>query len=146
MNNKIHGWLTLDILLFIIINAIILFLLGERIYVLSYISIFEFIILGLATYRCANIISNEPIAKPLRAPFVDEKEKDGKIVEEPKRKGFQRAFGLLIYCPSCTGVWIAAIFVYSYIIFPIQTLLFAFIFALSGVERIFSRILGWFKP
>ena len=76
----------------------------------------------------------------------DEVKKDGNVVERPKKTGFLGATGLLLYCPSCTGVWLAAMIIYVYIFLPPPLyLLIVFILALSAIERILSNILGWFK-
>jgi len=71
--------------------------------------------------------------------------KGEKMVEKPKKYGFLGATGLLIYCPSCTGVWLSAALVYLYLFWPAPAILIALILALSAIERIISNILGWFK-
>ena len=140
----LFGWLKLDMALFLIINAI---LIGNYADTLATIHVgaIEFVVFGLAVYRMANIVSNEPVTKPLRAPFVDEVPEDGKLVEKPKRTGFRGALGLLIYCPSCTGVWFAAAIVYLYAFWPTQVFVVALFLALSGVERIGTAFVGWLK-
>ncbi|MEJ0021871.1 MAG: DUF1360 domain-containing protein [Candidatus Doudnabacteria bacterium] len=146
MNNKrIFGWLTLDMVIFVAVNIFLIANFGNRLSTLSNIGFFKLLVLGLAVYRAANILSNEVITKPLRSPFVDETEKNGKVVEIPKRSGALRAFGLLIYCPSCTGVWLAAAIVYAYIFWPTPTFVISMLLALSAIERIVSGILGWFR-
>ena len=106
---------------------------------------FRLVVLGLAAYRASNILSNETVTKPLRAPFVDEVEKDGKVVEEPKKQGFLGATGHLIYCPSCTGVWLSAALAYAYVFWPEPAYFIALILALSALERILAIVLGWVK-
>ncbi len=142
---KLFGWLTLDIVIFIGINIFLVSRYIDELGALAGLNIFQFIILALATYRMANIISNEVVMKPLRAPFVDEKMEDGKLVEKPKKTGFLGAIGLLIYCPSCTGVWVAAILVYLWVFWPTSTSVVATIFALSAIERIVASIVGRLK-
>lgn len=144
-DKKIFGWLSLDIIIFIAINALVISFYGDKIFGIFQVDLFRLLVLGLAAYRLANIISNEVVAKPLRAPFVDEVRREGKIVEKPKSSGFLGAIGLLIYCPSCTGVWVAAALVYSYVFWTGPTLIIAFILALSAVERITASIVGFFK-
>jgi len=53
--------------------------------------------------------------------------------------------GLLLYCPSCTGVWLSAALVYFYVFFPGPTFLAALFLALSAFERILSAILERLK-
>jgi hypothetical protein len=142
---KLSKWLTIDMIFFVALNIVLLYYLGDRIEFLIHIGIFKLLILGLAVYRGANILSNEVITKPLRAPFVDEKEVNGKVVESPKKKGFAGAFGLLIFCPSCTGVWIAAILIYLYAFLPGVTFVIWLLLASSALERIFSALVEHLK-
>jgi hypothetical protein len=142
---KFFKWLTLDMVVFVAVNAFLILRFPDRLSALGNLSYFKLMVLGLAAYRAANILSNEPVTKPLRAPFVDEAQKDGKVVEQPKKSGFLGAIGLLIYCPSCTGVWLSATLVYFYIFYPVATFVVALFLALSAIERIISVILGRIK-
>ena len=138
-------WFTLDMLVFIALNVYLVVQFGDRLSVIGDIGYFKLLILGLAAYRAANIVSNEPVTKPLRAPFVDEEKINGKIIEEPKRKGFLGAMGTLLYCPSCTGVWLSAALVYFYIFFPTPAFVISLLLALSAIERIVSAFVGKLK-
>jgi hypothetical protein len=138
-------WFTLDMVVFAAINAVLLACFGEKLADIASIGPFRLLVLGLAAYRASNILSNETVTKPLRAPFVDEVEKDGKVVEEPKQRGFLGATGHLIYCPSCTGVWLSAALAYAYVFWPVPAYFIALILALSALERILAILLGWLK-
>jgi hypothetical protein len=144
-SKKIFKWFTLDMIIYVLINIVMLFSLGDRLINIQNIGFFKLLILGLAAYRGANIISNETVTKPLRAPFVNEKEVHGHLVEEPKKRGWKGAFGTLIYCPSCTGVWIGMFLLYSYAFFP--SVMFAgwLLLASSALERIFAFSVGYLK-
>jgi hypothetical protein len=141
----IFKWLALDMLLFVAINAFLILRLGNRLSTLGDLTFFRFMVLSLAAYRAANILSNEAVSKPLRAPFVDEAQRGGKTVEKPKKFGFMGAFGLLIHCPSCTGVWLSAALIYFYLFYPGPTFLIALLLALSAIERIIAVVLGRLK-
>lgn len=145
IQKKIYGWLFLDMFLFLTINLFLLKELNNYLINLNNLTWLQLFLLGLAAYRAANILSNETITKPLRRPFIVEVHHDGKIVEEPKKKGFAGATGLLITCPSCTGVWLAAALVYFYILFPPQTLVIALLLSLSAIERVIARCLDRLK-
>ena len=142
-SNK-YFWYGLDIIIFLGLNAFFIWRLGPRFSSL-HIAWIELLIFGLAVYRLANLISNEQLTKPLREPFVDEKEKAGKKVEVPKKHGFLGVMGSLIYCPSCTGTWIATVLVYSFVVWPWPVEIISLIFALSGLERIFTNLGGFMK-
>ena len=141
----IFRWLTLDMVVFTAVNIFLIFRLGSGLSGLNDISYFKFLILGLAAFRAANILSNEVVTKPLRAPFIDESQKRRKTVERPKKTGFRGATGLLIFCPSCTGVWLSAALVYFYVFYPGPTFLVALFLALSAMERMISAVLARLK-
>lgn len=112
---------------------------------IAFITPMHVFILALAVYRGANVISNEFITTPLRAYFVKETVVGGHHVEEPYDQGFRGFAGSLLYCPSCTGVWIAAIITYSYILWPGPTSIVTVVLALSALERVIADILGRIK-
>jgi len=132
--------------IFTALNAFLISRFEDRFSALNDIGYFKLLVLGLAAFRAANILSNEVVTKPLRAPFVDESREGKKTVEQPKKIGFLGAMGLLIYCPSCTGVWLSAAMVYAYIFYPAPTFVVALFLALSAIERILSAILTRLKP
>jgi hypothetical protein len=138
-------WFTVDMVVFAAINAMLIARFGNELSGITSIGPFRLLVLGLAAYRASNILSNETVTKPIRAPFVDEVEKDGKVVEEPKKRGFLGATGHLIYCPSCTGVWLSAALAYAYVFWPIPAYFVAMVLALSALERISAIALGWVK-
>lgn len=111
----------------------------------AYLKPLHLLILGLAVYRGANIISNEFITVPLRAHFVRRFEQDGKEIEEPYDQGFRGFLGSLLYCPSCTGVWVAMILVYSFLFWPAAATPVIIVLALSGLERFFAYTFGRIK-
>jgi hypothetical protein len=146
MNRGVFKWLTLDMLVFAVGNVVLIRQVSGRLEALNDVGYFKLLVFGLAAYRAANILSNEPVAKPLRAPFVEESQKEGKVTEQPKRSGFLGATGQLIYCPSCTGVWLSAALVYSYVLYTQVTFLVALFLALSAIERILATVVGRLKP
>jgi hypothetical protein len=145
IQRRVFKWLTLDMVVFVAANAFLILCFGNKLSALNDIGYFKLLVFGLAVFRAANILSNETVTKPLRAPFVEESRKGGKIVQEPKKTGFIGAMGLLIYCPSCTGVWLATALVYFYVFYPAPTFVVALFLALSAVERIISAILERLK-
>lgn len=138
-------WLILDILVFITANTLLLSYIKPTQDILGLITPLKLLILGLAVYRAANIVSNEFVTTPLRAYFVVEKEVNGEHIEEPRDEGFRGFAGSLLYCPSCTGVWIATILTYSYILWPAPTSLITLLLALSASERFFAYTFGKIK-
>ena len=138
-------WFTVDMVVFAAINAMLIARFGEELTGIASIGPFRLLVLGLAAYRASNILSNETVTKPLRAPFVEEVEKDGKVVEEPKKRGFLGATGHLINCPSCNGLWLSAAIAYAYVFWPVPAFFIAMVLALSALERVLAIALGWIK-
>jgi hypothetical protein len=139
-------WMIIDMALFVAVNALLIHAINPNFgSIVASLSFVHFLILGLAVYRGANIVSNEFITLPLRAYFVREVERDGKHVEEPYDQGLRGFIGSLLYCPSCTGVWIAMIMTYSYIVWPGPASLVILLVALSGLERFFAYTFGRIK-
>src|SRR4051812_1678544 len=62
-------------------------------------------LLGISTYKLTEIVGNERVTSPLRAPFRKfQGEGEGShIREEPRGHGLQKAVGELLGCPYCLG-------------------------------------------
>jgi hypothetical protein len=131
-------WMILDMVAFVLINWLLLKNLGLRYEVLGFVTPLRLLILGLAVYRAANILSNEFITTPIRAYFVDEE-------GSPYEEGFRGFVGSLLYCPSCTGVWVAMLFTYWYLFHPATASIVILLLALSGIERFFAYSFGRIK-
>jgi energy-coupling factor transporter transmembrane protein EcfT len=140
-----YPWYILDLFIFTAVNAVVIWLIYHRHLTFALPSVWLMIIFALAVFRLADIISNETITEPLRAPFVNIKEKQDKEVEVPKRSGFRGATGFLLYCPACTGTWVAMILIYFYIFWPHVAVIIGAIFALSGMERILTSLTNVLK-
>lgn len=104
------------------------------------------VLLTLAVYRGAHILSNEKITKPIRAPFIRTREnEEGKEVEQPVNEGLRGAIGTLICCPSCTGIWVATVLVYGYLLAPFPATILIIILALSAGERLVTMVYDHLK-
>src|SRR5258708_2453997 len=112
--NSKYPWYILDSIIFLGLNVLMIWLVRPEVFVFQIFNPWKVFLFGLAVYRAADIISNETITEPLRAPFVKITEEHGKEIEQPKKYGFKGAMGSLIYCPSCTGMWVAMVLVYAY--------------------------------
>jgi len=113
------------------------------------LSTFDFILLGLATFRLGRMIAFDRIMDPFRAPFtkvVDDNSGEGKTVV-PRGKGFLQAFGQLISCPICVGTWLSAFLVGLMLIVPDATRIFLYIIGAAAVAEVvhsFTEALCWF--
>ena len=140
-----YPWYILDLVLFGALNVFLLWVVAPRLENGTVVDLRIIIILGLAVFRGAHVISNEKVTKPLREPFVENKIEDGKTVEVPLKYGARGALGNLLYCPACTGIWVSMLLIYSYIMWPRQVLILAIILALSAIERMLTVLFDFLK-
>lgn len=101
---------------------------------------FTLFILALGTYRLTDIIVYEKVSEPFRMLFMKEVVHGDKKEIRPYITGFRGFLAILLNCNSCTGVWVAMLTVYAFILFPYPTLIVMVIMTLTGFERIFSKI------
>lgn len=108
------------------------------------ISVFDLILIGLASARLTDIISTDEVMAWLREPFIqlEETEIAGREVEirEGKGDGFRKVIGDLLSCPWCIGVWIAAGLSYAYFLFPRVVWLFVLIMAIAEISSILQTL------
>ncbi|MFJ9770870.1 DUF1360 domain-containing protein [Kitasatospora sp. NPDC101157] len=62
-----------------------------------------------AVHRLSRLLTKDPVTSPLRLPFARFRGQAGpaELSEDVRGSGVRRAFGELITCPFCTGLWIA---------------------------------------
>jgi hypothetical protein len=141
-----HPWFLFDLVLFIAINVALIRLMDWQPSSFAWLTPYQALLFALAVYRGADIISNERITQPLRAPFIKlVTNEEGRQVEEPLPHGFRGALGSLLYCPSCSGIWVAMVLVYCRLIFPGPTEIAVVILALSAGERFFTNTVNVLK-
>jgi hypothetical protein len=107
----------------------------------------DLLLLCLATFRLTEVVTEEKVAQGLRAPFCEKvlvTRADGTQEEEevPRGSGLRRVAGELILCPWCTGIWIATLLTFGWILFPgvVRVVLLAFGVAAGGlIFQIFAK-------
>jgi hypothetical protein len=134
-NNSKYPWFVLDVMIFVIINLLVLWWIKPLPNIVSHFSPWFILLLSLAVFRGADVISNEAIFAPVREPFVRHVHQHDKEIEKPLKFGFRGAMGSLLYCPSCTGVWVAMVLVYGYLMKPGVFSIIIIILAVSALER-----------
>ena len=68
----------------------------------------ELLLLGLSTHKITNLLATDRVTSVIRAPFTEQEDHGGKIVERPSGSGRIRAMGELLTCQYCLGPWISA--------------------------------------
>src|SRR5947207_2672669 len=80
----------------------------------------DLLLLCLATFRLTEVVTEEKVARCLRAPFctVHKVEgPDGTFLEEevPTGRGVRRVAGEMLLCSWCTGIWIATLLTFFWV-------------------------------
>lgn len=109
------------------------------------ITLMEFFVLSLASFRLTRLIVFDKITEFMRAPFFEETvEIDNEGKEEiyfvPK-KGFIVGFvGELLSCYWCTGVWSSIGIYLFYFLWPTISIPILIVLALAGLSAIIETI------
>src|SRR3954453_9623412 len=100
----------------------------------------DLLLLSLATFRLTEVVTEEKVARCLRAPFCELRKvegPDGSFMEEevPAGRGARRVVGELLLCPWCSGVWIATLLTFLWVAMPAvaRLLMVAFAAAAGGL-------------
>lgn len=109
-------------------------------------TLFDFMILSLATMRLTRLVVYDTITKFFREQFWDVRQtKSGGFVLEKPQYGPRRTLADLTSCPWCIGVWSGATVTFFYLLtsyayFPVLVL------AISGVAttlQLVVNMVGW---
>ncbi|MRH43768.1 DUF1360 domain-containing protein [Aquibacillus halophilus] len=111
---------------------------------------FNFILLGLATFRLTRLAVYDDITRFLRAPFheIEEEENEDGSVDEIlyiKGKGVQKFIGEMLSCQWCTGIWSATIIFVGYTLFPFMFIPLIIILSLAAVGSIIQLVTNYFS-
>jgi len=73
------------------------------------VSPWDVVQLTVATHRLSRTISKDPVASPLRAPFMRYAglQAAGELHEEVRGHGLHHSVGELLGCPMCLAQWVA---------------------------------------
>lgn len=103
----------------------------------------DLLLLSLATFRLTEMITEEKVARTLRAPFCEQivvTDPDGTEREEevPAGEGLRRVCGELVLCPWCSGIWIATGLTFFWVLAPGPARLVMLAFGISAAGMIFQ--------
>ena len=98
----------------------------------------DLLVLGLATTRIARLVTQDKVARVVRAPFteVDPEASPHEVKEQPRvdAGGVRRAIGELVTCPRCVGVWAASGLTFAYVAAPRTTRLASLALAAATIS------------
>jgi hypothetical protein len=109
------------------------------------ITMLDFLILALASFRLTRLLVFDKITEFIRAPFIEEVEQTNEQGETdiylvPKGGRIRRFFGELLSCYWCTGIWSSIGLCLLYLFIPSIALPFILILAVAGVAAIIETI------
>ena len=105
----------------------------------------DFIIMSLASFRIIRMVSYDKIFAFVREQFYDPTEYKGEIILVKPEGGPRRTLADLLSCPWCFGVWATAMVTFFYLLTPYAVFPVYFL-ALSSVAsmlQIIANLIGW---
>ncbi len=130
-----YFWNFLYTIIFLSLTLFLGWFLWSKSLYISQLSVFDFIILSLATYRLTRLLIYDKVLNFIR----------DKIVQSTSEKGWIKSSQYFLTCPWCAGVWMSLFITSLYLYHDLGKFL-AYILAISGVAsfiHITITLLGW---
>lgn len=88
-------------------------------------------LIGTAAHKFSRLLAKDKVTSPLRAPFTELEGRGGpaEYEERSRGSGLRKAFGELLICPYCLGLWVVAAFAFGLVFAPRLTRFVATVFA-----------------
>ncbi|GAB4209094.1 MAG: DUF1360 domain-containing protein [Roseiflexaceae bacterium] len=104
------------------------------------ISPFDMLLLGVAVYRMGRLIAYDRVTEPLRSIFTrtEPHPSGADMMVVARGRGMRKALGELLSCPSCAGMWAAALLVYGLGLAPRPTRTLLAIVGASGTAELLN--------
>jgi hypothetical protein len=109
------------------------------------VSVFDVLILSLASFRLIRLFIYDNITLCLRDLFTDVVHEDGKYFYRESKNSFKVTLHKLMNCPWCFGIWCSFIGSFLYFTFPPLQIIFV-VFAISGIASfvmLLTNLIGW---
>lgn len=103
-------------------------------------SLLDYGMLALGALKAGRVITLDEVTRPIRSPFVNEVNKDGKTTEEACPDGFRGAVGELLLCSDCMTFWTTVFLTYFYMLAPRYTRILAAPLALAQVGSLINNL------
>lgn len=104
------------------------------------IGVGQLMLVGTASHKLSRLISKDKVTSPLRAPFTELEGKGGpaEFEERSRGTGLRKAFGELLICPYCLGLWVVAAFSLGLLFAPRLTRFLASLFSALTISDFFQ--------
>lgn len=112
---------------------------------LSDLTLVDYTLITLATWRLIRLFINDAITKFIREQFTDVVEELGGYRMVKPASGPRRTLYELFNCPWCLGVWLAATVTFFYLLTPlaIYPVIFLALAAVATFLQLLSNLIGW---
>lgn len=134
---------TLFFLMLVAMGVVILD--GEAYKQMEELTLIDFILITLATFRVIRLVVYDKITEFFREQFWDAEVTKTKVVLTKPSGGPRRTLADLLSCPWCFGVWAAAMIAFFYLLTPYAYFPVLFL-ALAGVAtflQLTANLIGW---
>lgn len=107
---------------------------ARRIKLPSQLGFADLVLVTVATFRAARLVSKDSVTAIARAPFTrfEGPAGHGEVNEEVTGTGIRHALGELLTCPFCISMWIATAAVFGLLAFPRVTRLICSVLGISA--------------
>lgn len=112
---------------------------------LDELTLYDFVLISLASWRLVRLFVYDAITKFFREQFADVvKSPAGYTLEKPQA-GPRRTVYELLHCPWCFGVWAAATVTFFYLLTPLSLypILFLAVAAVASFLQMMANLVGW---
>lgn len=112
------------------------------------LSVFEFFLLGLATFRLARLFVYDQITTKFRALFQVEEENvqcDGtvEIIVSGKGTGIRQFIGELLACHWCVSIWFSGFLYGGLLFFPLVFTPLVIILSIAAISGIVQTLINY---
>lgn len=118
---------------------------GEARVPFAELTLYDFVLISLASWRLVRLFVYDAITKFFREQFADVvKGPAGYTLEKPAQ-GPRRTLYELVNCPWCLGVWMAATVTFFYLLtsLALYPILFLAVAAVASFLQMLANLVGW---
>jgi hypothetical protein len=149
IGKSVNKWMMFFTVVFVIITIVFYYILYAENKLPTHITIWDFVILTLATFRLVRLFVYDAIFKFIQEGLMDATEMmdNGELIitHELAKSPLKRTLYKLAVCPWCMGVWLALCGAFVYYLLPGSYFLFVVlaISSFGSMLQVLSNLIGW---